>query len=344
MLGGFLVFVIVQTRRERTKRREREFNYFLRKAEEKEIDQQHVQFLSRVVQAVGTDQPYRILDSFDIFQHCCDSYAKKQKFTDQEGRHFHQTVDKVKDALGFTKIEEAVPLSTSHDIKGGQPVKLKLNREGQDYEYDATVLENEDKNLTLEALNLDLDYMKIGFDTMLQVDFQRESDAGYRFRTTISRAPDSAGKRLFLKHPGLIERNQARNFSRMEVTFPFSYYQIEKERFNNIEIDSNLQICENRPVFRAETFDISGGGIAFLTHHKVGKGDHLYLNFQKLSEEHTEPLLAEVVWSGKEKDRKALLVRARFCGITEKMQDALMKFVYQMQRRFARKLKFAPKR
>lgn len=344
LVVGSIVFAVVHTRREQAKRREREFNYFLRKAEEKELDQQQVKFLARIVRTTGLDQPYRVLDSFDIFQHCCETFEGRQNFSEQEHQHFHQQVDKIKEELGFNKIEEVVPLDSSRDIRTGQTVKIRLPKDGHEYEFDSAVLENEEKFISLDASGMDLDFLGIGFDTTLDITFQRESDAGYSLLTTIARAPDAQKKILFLKHPARLVRNQARHFSRMEVTFPFGYHHIAKDRFDTVEIDSNLTLCENRPVFRADTTDISGGGIAFLTHRRVSKGDYLYLNFQKLSEEHTEPLLAEVVWCEKDGGLKVRRVRARFCNITEKMQDALMKFVYQMQRRFARRLKFAPKR
>ncbi|MCE5273140.1 PilZ domain-containing protein [bacterium] len=339
------VFAIVFTRRERAKQKEREFVYYQRKAAEKGLDPQCLKLMEQAVRTMGLQQPFRVLDSFDIFQHLIEQYERKSDFSEQEHAYFIQMVEKIKDTLGFRQIEEAVPLTTSREIKAGQTVKVKLGRDGQEFEYDSCVLDNEEKVITLDGSGMDFGFLRLGFDTTLEVIFHREADAGYNFLTTITKAPDPARKHLFIKHPKKLERTQARNFSRMEVVFPFSYYHIEKNRFNTIEIDTNLIGCESRPVYRGESVDISGGGIAFNTYRKVSRGDFLYLNFQMLSEEHTEPLLAEVVWSGKDKKNENLqLVRARFFSITDKMQDALMKFVYQMQRRVARRMKFAPKR
>ena len=156
--------------------------------------------------------------------------------------------------------------------------------------------------------------------------------------------PVSDDKSILLKHPKLLNRDQARSFSRMEVVFKFSYYLIPKDKFDNIEIDRNLEFCASMPVFMAMTVDISGGGIAYHTRKKVKKGDFLYLNFQQLSEEHEEAVIAECVWGGLDESTKQYLVRCRFYNITDTAQDTLMKFIYQMQRKAARKMKFAPKK
>jgi c-di-GMP-binding flagellar brake protein YcgR len=102
--------------------------------------------------------------------------------------------------------------------------------------------------------------------------------------------------------------------------------------------------CDNLPVFMAESVDISGGGIAFYTRRPIKKGDYLYLNFQQLSEEHSAPVLCQTVHVGRSEELKCYIVRAKYHSITETTQDTIMRFIYQMQRKAARKLKFAPKR
>ena len=339
------LFAIIYLRRDKAKQKEREFIYYQRKSQEKGLDPQCLKLLDSAVQISGIEQPFRILDSFDIFQHVIETYEHKSDFSDQERAYFNQMVEKIKEGLGFRQIEEAVPLTTSHEIKPGQTVKIRLHRDGQDFEFDSAVINNDEKMMSLDGTAMDFDYLGLGMDTVMEVTFHRESDAGYSLQSIMAKMPDTEKKIVFLKHPKKMERSQARNFSRMEVIFPFSYYHLEKEKFNKIEIDSNLEACENRPVYRGESVDISGGGIAFNTYRKIAKGDFLYLNFQMLSEEHSEPLLAEVVWTGQDKKReKIFLIRAKFFSINEKMQDELMKFVYQMQRRVARRMKFAPKR
>jgi len=178
------------------------------------------------------------------------------------------------------------------------------------------------------------------------VQFYRESDAGYKFSTSPLGPPDKEKKELYLKHPKdkKLIRDQARSFSRMDVRFGFSYYHIAKDKFNTIEIDNNLYKCEMLPVFSAESIDISGGGLAFFTRHPVKKGDYLYLNFQQLSEEHREPVLCQVVHIGRSEEQNCFIVRASYHNINDTAQDTIMRFIYQMQRKAARKLKFAPKK
>lgn len=342
---GALLFGIIYIRRDKARQREREFVYYQRKSQEKGLDPQCLKLLDQAVKTVGIEQPFRILDSYDIFQHVMETYEHKSDFSEQERAYFNQMADKIKEGLGFRQIEEAVPLTTSHEIKPGQIVKIRLSRDGQEFEFDSAVLNNDEKMMSLDGTAMDFDYLGLGMDAVMDVAFYRESDAGYSLKSMMARMPDTEKKIIFLKHPKKMERSQARNFSRMEVCFPFSYYHLEKDKFNKIEIDTNLAACDNRPVYRGESVDISGGGIAFNTFRKIGKGDFLYLNFQMLSENHSEPLLAEVVWTGQDKKRETIyLVRAKFYSITDKMQDELMKFVYQMQRRVARRMKFSPKR
>jgi len=344
LFAAVVVFAIINTRRENAKRKERERVYFERKAVEKELDKREIALLLEAIKQTGFSQPYRILDSFDIFQHLLNKYEEKQKFTGHEHRYFHQLVDEIKEKLGYNKIEETVQLESTREIRKGQLFKIVLKKNDKVYEYPSALVDNDDEKMVLDGSKLDLDFIPIDLNTAVMVQFYRDSDAGYNFTTTLLKPPDRENQLLYLKHPQRLNRVQARNFSRMEVKFRFSFYHIPKSRSDPIEIDRNLEYCDNLPVYVAESEDISGGGIAFYTQKKVMKGDYLYLNFQMLSEEHSEPVPAEVVWSGKNKDKNSFLVRAKYYHITDATQDALMKFVYQIQRKMARRMKFAPKR
>ena len=196
----------------------------------------------------------------------------------------------------------------------------------------------------LDGSDMDSNFLKPNVSTQVDVQFYREGDAGYQFKTTFQDPAQLEKGKVVLKHPARLNRIQARNFSRMDVNFSFNYHHVLYANFNTVEIDYNLRACESLPVYMGETVDISGGGLALNTRKKVSKGDFLYLNFQMLSEQLNEPILAEVVWRGKDKERDILLLRAKFYDITDKMRDELMRFVSQMQRKLARRLKFAPKR
>jgi len=346
LLVGLLTFAIINSRREAAKNRERERVYFERKAAEKELNKKHIKLLSEAIKITGLSHPYRVLYSFDVFQHLVEGYRKKVEFTEHENSYFHQMVDEIKEILGFTKIEEAVRLQSTGEIRKGQEVKITLKKGDQPYKYSSRVENNYNDHIVLDASKIDLDLILVSMQTPIEVDFYRESDAGYSFTTTLSQPPVAEEKLIYLKHPKKLSRVQTRNFSRMEAFFKFSFYYLPKDKFNPIEVDSNLESCNILPVFMASTVDISGGGIAFNTRKRVNKGDYLYLNFQMLSDQHWEPVLAEIVWTGKdrEKEKDINLVQAKFYHITDTTQETLMKFIYQIQRKAARRLKFAPKR
>ncbi len=338
-----LLFALLQSRREKKKRREREQIYFARKAVDKELDRRQIELLTQMVKQVSIQSPYRVLESYDVFQHVTETFHENQNFNEHEHKFFHQQVDEIKEVLGYNKIEETVQLETSEEIRKGQQVCLTLTHDGQEYQYLSTLLFNADKRMTFDSGVIELEKIKPG-GTTVDVQFYRENDAGYNFTTSLSEAPDKEKKELYLRHPKMLSRTQARSFSRMEVHFGFSYYHILKANFNSIEIDMNLERCQSTPVFMAESVDISGGGIAFSTRRYVKNSDFLFLNFQQLSEEHNEPVLCEVVYQSFDEELKCYTVRAKFFNINETSQDAIMRFIYQMQRKAARRLKFAPKR
>jgi c-di-GMP-binding flagellar brake protein YcgR len=340
-----VVFIVFQNIREKKKRNERELLYFDRKAVDKDLDRRHIDLLAKMIKIVPISSPYRVLESYDVFQHVVETYHDKQDFSEQEHKFFHQSIDEVKEALGYNKIEETVQLDSSEDIRKGQQVKLLIEKGGNTYEYASEVLFNTDERLTFDAGEMDLDFVKPGGDISVEVQFYRDSDAGYSFKSIPLGPPDKEKRELYLKHPKdkQLNRDQARSFSRMDVRFGFSYFHIPEKQFNNIEVDFNLDKCDSLPVFMAESIDISGGGIAFYTRRGIKKNDYLYLNFQQLSEEHSEPVLCQAVHVGVNEELKCNIVRAKFYNINETAQDLIMRFIYQMQRKAARKLKFAPK-
>jgi c-di-GMP-binding flagellar brake protein YcgR len=343
-IAAIVIFAIINQRKESLKRRERETTYFQRKAADKELDQKQMKLLNEAVEAVGIDQPYRVLDSYDIFQGLFQKYEDMQTFTEQEHTYLHEVLDEMKVKLGYNKIEEAVPLDNSKEIRVDRAVKVEMKKEGRIFEYPTVVLENHDDRIVIDGSSMDSEFIAPNESTQVDVQFYREGDAGYQFSTTFLDPSMLAKGSMVLKHPEKLVRIQARNFSRMEVNFPFNFYHVLKSNFNSVEIDSNLRHCESQPVYIAETVDISGGGLSLNTRKNVSKGDFIYLNFQMLSELLNEPILAEVVWHGKDEDLDLLMSRVRFYDITDKMRDELMRFVSQMQRKLARRLKFSPKR
>jgi len=162
------LFAIIYLRRDKAKQKEREFIYYQRKSQEKGLDPQCLKLLDSAVQISGIEQPFRILDSFDIFQHVIETYEHKSDFSDQERAYFNQMVEKIKEGLGFRQIEEAVPLTTSHEIKPGQTVKIRLHRDGQDFEFDSAVINNDEKMMSLDGTAMDFDYLGLGMDTVMK--------------------------------------------------------------------------------------------------------------------------------------------------------------------------------
>ncbi|HUU27817.1 MAG TPA: hypothetical protein VM123_08395, partial [archaeon] len=122
VLAGVITFAVINARREKAKRLERERIYFERKAVEKELEQKHINLLSEAIKLTGISQPYRVLDSFDIFQHLIQRYESKQKFSEQESGYFKQLVGEIKDKVGFNKIEKTLQLGSTRDIQKDQPV------------------------------------------------------------------------------------------------------------------------------------------------------------------------------------------------------------------------------
>lgn len=341
-VAGLAVFIFLQQKREALKRRQRETGYFLKKAKEKDLDQKKIALLNDMVKQTGLDQPFKILDSFDSFQKTAYQYESKQSFTDQEHKYFHEQVDEIKKMLGFNKIEEVVPLESSLEIKENQEVKVSIKQGDQLYEYETVILDNSDEGLLVDCSAFKDEIRKLADNARLIFNLYRDQDAGYSFSSPVVDKSKLEKGQILAGHPPKMERTQARNFSRMDVFFPFTFYHIPFANFEPSDLDINLRKTETLPVYMGETLDISGGGMAYKTRLHVKKGDHVYLNFQMISDQHSEPVLAEVVWSGVDKncDNDVEVVRVKYFHITEQMQDDLMRFIYQMQRKFARRLKF----
>ena len=97
LLASLAAFAIITNRREAKRRREREIVYFRRKAVDKELEEKQMKLLTEAIQVTGFSRPYRLLDSFDIFQGFFHSYEEKQDFSDQEHQYFHEVLDELKE-------------------------------------------------------------------------------------------------------------------------------------------------------------------------------------------------------------------------------------------------------
>ncbi|MEA1995986.1 MAG: hypothetical protein U9N45_00020, partial [Gemmatimonadota bacterium] len=95
LLAASMVFVILNSHREKARLRDQEKKYFRHRMIEKELEPGHIRMLSDAVSITGFLRPDRVLDSFETFKHLIAEYEKAQTLSKQEHDYLMKTVNEI---------------------------------------------------------------------------------------------------------------------------------------------------------------------------------------------------------------------------------------------------------
>lgn len=144
----------------------------------------------------------------------------------------------------------------------------------------------------------------------------------YSFESTILRRIRSHLPLLVINKPGEARKRQRRAWVRVPAVLDFSYALVNLE-----EADKELEF------YRAQTLDISGGGLMFAADHSFSPGDRLKIILELPPGEklRLEARVVRVVANPSEAWRR-FSIGVEFTEIRERDRDRIVRWVFERQR------------
>ncbi|NPV28226.1 MAG: hypothetical protein HPY58_00950 [Firmicutes bacterium] len=149
----------------------------------------------------------------------------------------------------------------------------------------------------------------------------------YSFTTRVIKTQVQQVPVIIAERPREVTRIQRRNYLRIPVALPLTFSILE-----------DLEHAARSEIFRAETVDLSGGGVMIKSPVKLSKDEYLEIELT-LPRKGTINLVGRVVRTQETKDQGGLfyLVGIDFVVIDESDRDRIIAFVFERQRELRRK-------
>lgn len=299
---------------------------FFEVAKTYKLEPKEASFLWKLSREFKVD-PNLLLTSYATFQKVILQYIKKRGALKQD---ILELINNIRNKLGFTKLPEFVPLSTTLDIDLYQPVKVIVGDEN----YDAAVLENTPEYWSVSFIRSEPHDLKPGQEVI--VTFIRPFDGRYIITTRVLEITRQDGQLVArLEHTDKLEKIQLRAYIRWPVNIPckFAYFPLKYIGSGRTleEIVSQLNFHDG--VIK----DISVGGLQLCSEpipelRKLKNGGYILVNFI-LGDTPFENIVCEVVRTMKSSFSNEVCFGCAFVDLPKEYQQKIQQFIWDEQRK-----------
>ena len=300
-------------------------SFFRIASENYQLTPEEIEFLWKLSREFKVD-PELLLTSYAAFQRAVFRYIRKY------GSKDIKIISSIRSKLGFTKLPEFVPLSSTMDIDIYQPVTVIVNDES----FDAAVYDNNEKEWVISFLKKAPINLKPGDEVV--VSFIRQNDGRYIIPTrVISIKKDKSGSVFAkLEHTDKFEKIQLRAYVRWPVHIPCKFAPLPFRHIS--DLDDIEKIRTKLKFYEGIIEDISAGGIRLCVNnvvpelYKIRESDYILVSFN-LNGETFDDLLCEVVRTITTPFSKGICYGCAFVDLPKEYQQKIQQFIWDEQRK-----------
>jgi hypothetical protein len=219
-----------------------------------------IAFLRGIAEESQTLAPDTILQSPTLFEAVLELYYK-EKGLDSLPDADLERIRKLRAELHFWPLSKEIPFTSTRQFPVGAKVATRVPEKAKDKHFGESLDVNE-KTWSVKLR----EHIEVPRKSWAIVQLTRDGDAEYTVRAPVLSV---RGIELFLGHTKDIKRMQMRNWVRIDVRFSVKVFKLsEAESRGSIE-----------DMMVGTVLDLSGGGLSFSIPEKLGRGDHLSLEF-----------------------------------------------------------------
>ena len=288
------------------------------------LEPDEIDFLWNLSKEFNID-PNLLLTSYATFQKTIFKYIKKY------GPKNLELISRLRSKLGFNKLPDFVPLSTTLDIDLYQPVTVIIG----DEHYDGAVIENNEQYWAVAFIKVEPHHLRPGEEVI--VSFIRPNDGRYIITTRVLEVTRQQGQLVAkLEHTDKLEKIQLRAYVRWPVNIPCKFAHFPLKYISSGE--SLEEIISKLEFYDGVIKDISVGGIKLCVEEadeklkKINEGSYLLVNFY-LDDTPFENVICEVVRTIKNPFSPGICYGCSFVDLPKQYQQKIQQFIWEEQRK-----------
>ena len=325
----FLVlFDIAAYYRYRRQVRERQWRTFDAIATLHRLIPSEITLLKRLVRHAPDDSPVSGINSPANFDLCVEqeiAQIAREGGTTENIDETTSLISSMRRKLGLDYVTRGHFFRSTHSLAPNQELKITAGSGDAAWELLSSVVRVSEREIMISVPEKRGESYALEEGAKIVVEFVRENDAIYRFPSRILKNFSGRLPLVFIAHSRDMERIQLRRHFRIETEMPVRYRVLAAEQLEKpLEAFIGVERWEEGTVT-----NISGGGALIELTGEISNGD--YINFDTgLDDEKTQVnLTCEVVRITHEGDSK--IAHTAFVGITERVRDKIIKYVFQRQ-------------
>jgi len=325
---GAIIHIVLLIKRSR-RRLEREWQWFYKIAEAKELSVDEMKALKHLVLKYYPKDPQYPVCSI----HVLDTVIRKF-LTDYEpwSSKYDKTetgelFEAIRDKYFLKDFHTTDNLKSTRELPPGQRIRIAVKTAQINRFLNSVVVNNSKDGLTLQCKQFkDLhNILRIGAE--LTGYFWRSGDAGYQFALKISRILDK--EIVECAHTEDFTRKQRRHYYRVDVRLGGHFYRLSPEESRDFYQTGAFIKEMTHETFPGVIVSLSGGGISFFTEFGFSSNDLVYMEIHFKEGTVYKDMIGRVVRIKDLERRNKIYVE--FIQVSEQMQEEIIRIVSFIQ-------------
>jgi len=269
---------------------------------------------------------HSIFQSASLYERCVDAEIKILLLTgksEEEIEKTDQILSSLRKKMGYGYLPLEHPLLSTRNLEIGQSVSVFPLAGQTPIINHAVVVTNKETHFRISCKQDKINTLAVQTGKEIKIAFARQGDAVYGLTSEVVAIHDDVA--MDCLHTLTFQRNQLRQFVRMEVNLPLKIRKISPDK-GEVAGQAIRQID-------VKLTDISGGGLSFVYAEPLGTGDQVSLQFTLTTGKFTGVRGKVLRVSNVENQEKPLYRHhVQFVAIESQLRDRIIRFIFDKQR------------
>ncbi len=346
LLGTLIAVDIITTRRHRATVRKRSREMFDSITQAHGLNEEEITLLERFTTYQPEGNPLAVVNSPAEYDACVERELSALAARSAGEKAVEETLNMIsliRRKLALDHLPQGQFLHSTRALLPNQEIKINTPVEGVEKEFDSVVVAVTEKEITITAPRLGGEVYHLEPGMECGVTLVRQSDAIYEFKTRVRRTFLGRAPLLTISHTNDLKRVQLRRYYRVDVDIPLSFALLDKKEIERGGDEPEEALAAAtigaRERDSGRLRNISGGGALVESGTDISDGD--FLNFDiDIWSGRPENLTGEVVsveappsaeTEETPRRHKKTTAHLAFVGISEKVRDKVVRYVYRRQ-------------
>ncbi|MBI2571016.1 MAG: PilZ domain-containing protein [Candidatus Schekmanbacteria bacterium] len=327
--AAMVLYLVAHYLLERARQRRALWDEFFRAARVRGLSSDQSRFLAGLGDSRRMKRPTSMLMSRVVFDQIVGNHAARLVAERLPGQNRKlMEISRIRAKLGFDHLRDGQMLESTRQIEPGWTVSIRRPGGDGGAVIHCVVAARDEGGIDIVAL-LDEDeprLARIGVGDTADVHLMRQADTEYSFLTRVIGADRDSG-RVVIAHADAVNRNQRRQFFRIETEFELALF--PGVVLNGVEGEAVFADTSRGPAVVGQVVNLSAGGLAIQTGEPKTLETRMVVDPDFDGAFRVAGIPCHIV--SVRQEAHGWLIRLRFIDLDPQRQDLIVRDIYKYQ-------------